>query len=60
MSNNYKVTLRDHSTREHTADNVHVTSQGNVKLLNGKGHAAELVAFYNTADVVSVEKINAA
>lgn len=55
MNKQYKVVLRDHSEKIIPADNVHVTAQGNVKLLNGSGSRAELVAFYNASDVISVE-----
>lgn len=54
--NNYNVTLRDGHQQKIQAENVHVTPQGNVKLLNGKGDSAVLVAFFNAYDVISVIK----
>lgn len=51
----YRIELRSGTIRSITADNVHTSEQGHIKLLNGKGRDAELVAFYNAADVVSVE-----
>ena len=54
MAKKYVVTLRSGSEQTITAENVHVTAQGNVKLLNGKGSNAELVAFFNAGDVQSV------
>lgn len=54
----FKVVLRGpNGTREnveHKCDDVHITVDGNVKLLNKiDGKPAELVAFYNAMDVVS-------
>lgn len=57
-ANKYQINLRNGENKQHSAENVHVTAQGNVKLLNGHGPQAQLVAFYNAADVISVEKID--
>lgn len=54
--NSYNVTLRDGRQQKIQAENVHVTPQGNVNLLNGKGNSAVLVAFFNSSDVISVIK----
>lgn len=56
----YEIVLRgptgSRETRSIEADDVHVTAQGNVKLLNGKGRDAVLVAFFNATDVVALER----
>lgn len=52
--NTYEVILRDGSVENIAAEHVHVTPQGNVKLLNGRRDEAVLVAFFNSADVKSV------
>ena len=53
----YRITLRGvagaREVHEVSAENIHVVD-GAVKLLNGKGPSAVLVAFYNAADLVSV------
>lgn len=54
MAKKYVVKLRSGLTETIEAENVHVTAQGNIKLLNGKGASATLVAFFNAGDVVSV------
>lgn len=54
MAKKYVVKLRSGLSETIEADNVHVTAQGNIKLLNGKGINATLVAFFNAGDVVSV------
>lgn len=55
----YTVTLRGscgtRETCEVVAQNVHIEASGHIKFLDGKGRDAELVAFFNASDVVSVK-----
>lgn len=39
------------------AQNVHIEASGHIKFLDGKGKDAELVAFFNASDVVSVKAV---
>lgn len=57
MTRKYTVNLRDRNPQTLTAENVHVTPTGGIKLLNGEGRHAVLVAFFGAADVVSVVEV---
>lgn len=39
------------------AQHVHIEASGHVMFLDGKGKDAELVAFFNASDVVSVKAV---
>lgn len=57
MSRKYTVNLRNQNPQTVCAENVHVTPTGGIKLLNGDGRSAVLVAFFNAADVISVVEV---
>lgn len=58
--NTYQVTLHNGNIKTIQAENVHCEACGNIKLLNGKGKDAVLVAFYPVSSIMSVEKVDAA
>lgn len=58
--NTYQVTMYDKSVKTIQAENVYCEACGNIKLLNGKGKDAVLVAFYPVSSILSVEKVDAA
>jgi len=54
----YKISLRQGTTSTVVAEDVHVSAQGHIKFLNGKGKDAKLVAFFNPSDVISIQTEN--